>query len=602
MTDQCHNGLDSEGGSGMPTVKFEHDVLKIIQLGGDVTHDPKLWNDHLSQIGCVVEECNEESVEIEVFPDRPDLLSAETMAYAARTFLHGKAAQPELPVTSGSITMAVDPSLENVRPIIYGAVVRGVDQGHTAEARDNFIQGLMDHQEKLHFALGRGRKRSSIGVHDLSRLKPPFRVITVDSKYKFTPLAMVEKMSIEEILTSHPKGVDYAHLLDGFDRFPVILDASEDVISFPPIINGAHTTVTENTTDFFIDVTGWDQRSCESSLLLVCLSLALHGGTVESIELTDWQGNTTTCPNGSAQTHSLPQVLLEDVLGRQFSDSEVAEAINRMGGKLLRRRVITDGPRTRERWADGAAGSDEYLIEMPRWRADILHPIDLVEEVATGIGFEDLGVATSTQSIAGKPLTKMTLNRRIRECMQGCGMQQIQSLTLSNESDQFTKMRNATKGDVTQLHNPITTEHTIMRQYLLPSLLRLLAANRHHELPQRVYEMGTVVHDHHNRDRVAWACAEVGTGFTGAKGIAEALLRDLGAVSENLDVTYRATKDGRGPWLTGRGAEVRISGELVGTIGEIDPAVADLFELRVPIQAGEFNVEKLNKLISDPVH
>jgi phenylalanyl-tRNA synthetase beta chain len=236
----------------------------------------------LDKIGCVVEECDDNTVEIEVFPDRPDLLSAETMAYATRTFLHGADAEPKLPVKAGSITMTVDPSLENVRPIIYGAVVRDVNTGHTSEARSKFIQGLMDHQEKLHFALGRGRRRSSIGVHDLSKLKPPFRVITVDSKYKFIPLAMDNDMTISDILSEHPKGIDYAHLLDGFEKFPVILDASGDVLSFPPIINGAHTTVTEETTDFFIDVTGWDKKACESSLLLVCLSMAVRGGTIES--------------------------------------------------------------------------------------------------------------------------------------------------------------------------------------------------------------------------------------------------------------------------------------------------------------------------------
>ena len=163
-------------------------------------------------------------------------------------------------------------------------------------------------------------------------------------------------------------------------------------------------------------------------------------------------------------------------------------------------------------------------------------------------------------------------------------------------------MRQKHSGDVTELHNPITIEHTIMRQYILPSLLRLLAANRHHELPQRVYELGTVVHDHNNNERVAWGCAEVGTGFTGAKGIAQALLRDLGVEQEEFEVDYKPIKSGDGPWLEGRGADILINGQKVGSCGEIDPAVADLFELRVPIQAGEFDVGVLGKLIPDPVH
>ena len=589
-------------GEGMPTVTFNHDLLRRIQLNANIIHDPDAWEERLGLIGCSVEKCDDEIVEIEVFPDRPDLLSAETMAFAVRTFLHEQEAKPGLKVNSGDITMTVDPSLEQVRPIVLGAVIRGVDTGHTDEARNEFIQGIMDHQEKLHFALGRGRKRTSVGVHDLSKLHPPFKVVTVDKNYSFIPLAMEHKITIEEILTTHPKGVEYAHLLEGFEKFPVIIDAAGDVLSFPPIINGAHTTVTESTTDFFIDVTGWDERACEATLLLVCLSLAVRGGAVESIELTGWDGVSVASPNGSPRTHRLPKPLLEDVLGREFGDNEIAVALNIMGGKLIRRRVVTDGPRTRNRWADAAAGEDEYLIEMPRWRSDILHPVDLVEEIAIGIGFEDLGVSTSMQSIAGKPLAKMTLHRRLRESLQGLGLQQIQSLTLSNEADQFTKTRLDSGCEVTVLHNPITIEHTILRQFLLPSLLRLLAANRHHELPQRVFELGAVVRNHHNKDRVAWACAEVGTGFTGAKGMAQALLRDLGATSEELEATYTPTPEGEGPWLPGRGASISIAGEVVGSIGEIDPAVAELFELRVPIQAGEFDVEALANLIPDPVH
>ena len=468
------------------------------------------------------------------------------MAHAARAFLHGGGAHPELPTKDGDISMTVDASLEHVRPVIYGAVVRGVDNGSTPEENDAFIQALMDHQEKLHLSIGRRRRRASIGVHDLSTLAPPFRVVTVPETYAFIPLAMTERMSIRQILESHPKGVDYAPLLEGFTEFPVILDAADRVLSFPPIINGDHTTVTESTTDFFIDVTGWDARACEACLLLVCLAFSARGGTVETIELTDCHGQTQRTPNGRARRLSLPKRLLEEILGREFTKHEIKNAIDRMGGRFIEMRTVTDGPRTAERMADAAVGEQEYIIEMPRWRADILHPVDLVEEVATGIGYEDLGRALSGQSKAGIPLAATHLHRRIRESLQANGLQQVTSLTLSNEMDQFTKIRYQASSAVTEIHNPITVDHTILRQSITPSLLNLLGANRHHELPQRVYELGTVVRDHHNATRVGWACAEVGTGFTAAKGMAEALLRDLGAFSRECAVDYETLTDADG--------------------------------------------------------
>jgi phenylalanyl-tRNA synthetase beta chain len=584
----------------MPTVTFDHATLRALQARHDVEHDPWLWEAELSNIGCVVEACDADEIEIEVFPDRADLLSPETMAHAARAFLHRKGGAPELPTVDGDITMDVDPSLATVRPVILGAIVRGVDNGSTPEENDAFIQALMDHQEKLHFSIGRRRRRASIGVHDLGTLAPPFRVITVPEAYSFIPLAETQRRSIREILDSHPKGMEYAHLLEGFTRFPVIVDVADRVLSFPPIINGDHTTVTETTTDFFIDVTGWDKRACEASLLLICLAFTARGGTVETIGITDCHGVEERTPNGRPRRVFLPKRLLEEILGREFNKQEITAAIDRMGGRFIQMRTVTDGPLTADRMADTAVGEQEYVIEMPRWRADILHPVDLVEEVATGIGYEGLGSALSSQSKAGIPLPASHFHRRIKESLQANGLQQVTSLTLSNESDQFDRIRAEPSTAVTTLHNPITVDHTIMRQSIMPSLLNLLAANRHHELPQRVYELGTVVRDHHNATRVAWTCAEVGTGFTAAKGVAQALLRDLGAFSRELEVTFEPLEDDSA-YLAGRGSKVLVEGQWVGCFGEIDPAVSETFGLKVPIHAGEFDVDKIAGIIPDPI-
>ena len=182
----------------------------------------------------------------------------------------------------------------------------------------------MDHQEKLHFALGRGRQRASIGVHDFAALAPPFRVTAVEGDRTFVPLACDQPMSVSDVLLQHTKGVEYAHLLEGMSRYPLILDKNDDVLSFPPIINGDHTTVTHTTRDFFVDVTGWDERACEAALMLVCLQLAQRGGTVESVEITTWDGRTITTPNGAGKTHAVPEELVENLLGRSFTDEELS--------------------------------------------------------------------------------------------------------------------------------------------------------------------------------------------------------------------------------------------------------------------------------------
>ena len=561
-------------------------------------HDIARLNDELPLLGTDIDACTEDQLDIEIFPDRPDLLSGETLAYAMANFLHGAPASPDLNVQPSGITMTVDPELRSIRPVIYGAVVRNVTLPGDEEGVEQFIKGLMDHQEKLHFALGRGRRRASIGVHDLATLAPPFRVRAVEGEHAFVPLACDQPMSLTDVLLRHPKGVEYAHLIDGMSKYPLIFDDNDDVLSFPPIINGDHTTVTHATRDFFIDVTGWDERACEAALMLICLQLAQRGGKVESVEVSTCEGDTITTPNGAGKPHTVPEELVENLLGRSFTDQEIHTAIQRMGGRFDGRQPAShDAPSQSTSMAVASAGTNELMFTMPRWRFDVLHPVDLVEDLAIGHGYEDLGTDVPKATLTAQPRADHHLRRRLRTSMQGMGMMQIQSLTLSNQTDQFDNMRWSPAHEVTLITNPITVDHTMLRQHLLPGLLKLLAGNRHHDLPQSVYELGTVVRDHKNGERLAFITAERSGGFAAVRGRIQALCRDLGVDdwrAEPLDAND-------GPWLGGRGAKVIIAGTWVGCFGEVDPAISSLYDLRVPLNGAEFDVDALLGAVQDPV-
>ena len=574
-------------------------MKRIQELNGAV-HDGPILTDLLPDIGCPVESNNGDEIEIEVFPDRPDLLSHETMAKAIRAFIGVGSPENKVEVSKGDFCIEVDQSLGAIRPIIMGAIVRSVNTGNGPLERDLFIQSLMDHQEKLHMTLGRKRSFSSIGVHDLSRLSPPFRYVSVTKDFSFTPLASEKEMSISEVLSSHPKGMEYSSLMEGLDSFPIILDSNDRVISFPPVINGSHTTVNEDTTDFFIDVTGFDERSCEACLLLICLSLSELGGAVESVEITGWDGKVNTTPNFENRNHRVPNRLIERILGVNLSDERISEAINRMGGKLIESRTTTEGSERQERWADCVVGEREHVFSMPRWRSDIMHPIDIVEDIAIGLGYGNLPEVLSSIHIDSTPLASANLHRRIRMSMRGVGLQEIQSLTLSNERDQFEKTNWNPVSKVTTISNPISVDHTLLRQFIFPSLMNILASNRHHELPQKVYELGEVVHDGENKSRMSWACAELGAGFSAAKGIVQSLLRDLGA--DNSSVSFREVMDGSGPWIVGRGAKVFIGDIEIGEFGEVSPDVIQSFGIRTPVHGGEFDVGIISDSISDPLH
>lgn len=582
----------------MPTISVPQSLLRDLLKKSGYFHDISQVNEQLPLLGTDIDNCDEDTLDIEIFPDRPDLLSGETLAYAMANFLHHAVAIPELPITPSGITIEVDSSLQTIRPIVQSAIVKGVQLPHDEEGRNEFIKGLMEHQEKLHFALGRGRRRVSIGVHDLAKLQPPFRVVSVPGTTSFIPLARTESMSIDEILNTHPKGIDYAHLLEGMDKFPLIVDNRGDVLSFPPIINGEHTTVTHTTQDFFVDVTGWDERACEASLMLICLQLFQRGGKIQSVEVTTWDGKKRIYPQSSGLQHLIPEELVTNLLGRQFSDEEIKFAINRMGGRLEGRQdAPLDAPLVTQKMADTRRGTSQFVITMPRWRFDLLHPVDIVEEIAIGHGYEDLGTDVPKAQLTAQPRSDHHLRRRLRESMQGLGMMQIQSLSLSNDADQFQTMRWTCSHEVTRITNPITNEHTLLRQHLLPGLLRLLAANRHHDLPQSVYELGSVIRNHTNTDRLAFLTAERSGGFAAVRGRIQAMCTDLGI----HNWTAEPLPAGEGPWLAGRGAKIIVHGKWIGCFGEIDPTVSAHFDLRVPLSAAEFDISTLLQVIVDPV-
>ena len=567
MIGHCHTGSQ---GDNMPTISVEQSLLRNLVEAKGRKHDIDDLAFRLPLMGTDIDNCDEDKLDIEIFPDRPDLLSPETLFHGMMPFLHDSPPNPRLAVNPGTISMTVSPELAKIRPVILGAVVRGVD------IDDDIIKRLMDHQEKLHFALGRGRKRASIGVHDLSTISPPFRVEAAQRSLSFIPLAMEKEMTIDEILKSHPKGIDYAHLLEGMDKVPIIYDSNDAVLSFPPIINGDHTTVTTTTRDLFIDVTGLDFRACESALMLVCLQLSVLGGKIESVRVKTCEGKEWSL-DGSPVEHIVERNLVEGILGNSFTDDEIETAIHRMGG-------IYNGD-----------SSGNLSISMPRWRFDILHPIDLVEEVAIGHGYDDLAYDVPKAPLTAIPRQDGHLRRRIREALQGLGLIQIQSLTLSNDKDQFESVRWKPDGEITRMTNPITIEHTILRQNILPGLLRLLAANRHHELPQGVYELGSVVINHKNRDKFAFLVAENSGGFASLRSRIQSLMRDLGCTDWALEPIDN------GPWLAGRAANIVIKGTVVGECGEIDPNVSEIFELNVPMSGAQIDVSIMSGVLSDPV-
>ncbi|MFC2163281.1 phenylalanine--tRNA ligase subunit beta [Candidatus Altiarchaeota archaeon] len=260
----------------MPTVEFDtRDFAELV--GGDYSlNELEEW---IPMIGVGLEHIDEKTIELEVFPNRPDMLSIEGFARAFKGFLGRETSLSSYPVEDSGIVLQVSDSVAGVRPYCAAAVCRGV------RFTENSLKSLMDIQEKLHTTHGRNRMKVAIGVHDLDTLCPPFTYKAVEpDSVSFVPLDMGQELSLRQILSEHPKGRDYAWTLEGKSRWPLFVDSQDVVLSFPPIINGQHSRLTRDTSNLFIEMTGTSQIALDQALNIILSSLNDRGGDILSVE------------------------------------------------------------------------------------------------------------------------------------------------------------------------------------------------------------------------------------------------------------------------------------------------------------------------------
>jgi phenylalanyl-tRNA synthetase beta chain len=544
----------------MPIVSFDYnDFIKL--LGHKIPIDKLL--DRLPMIGADLDKVDGDEISIEFFPDRPDLASVEGIARASRAFFGFETGLKKYDVEKSDIIMNVDESVKKVRPFVVTALVRNVNMS------DEIIASLMELQEKLHMGIGRNRKKVAIGVHNFEPVQPPFTYKTVDpDAVEFIPLNKFESMTLNEILDHHEKGVDYAHILKDFDKHPLIVDKNNNVLSYPPIINGSLTEVTPFTTDLFIDVTGTDRNAINYVINIVTTSLAERGGQIYSTTVKD-SDETYLSPNLTPSKRKLLTSYVNNILGTNMEEKEIANCLKKMGYNAIETKDIVN-------------------VEIPAWRADILHDIDLVEDVAVGHGYDKFETEFPINLTFGKTLPNYDIYQGLRQIMIGLGFNEVTTFTISNEKDEFKKF-GLILSDRVEIENPIGEEFSCLRVGLIPSLLKILSENRHHPLPQQIFELGVVVNKKFkNQHYLGFVKIDAKANFTECKSLVEAVMRDSGTKCSINNKEHSG-------FIKGRSASIIINNNEIGFFGELHPKTISNFELEYPIIAFEVQADTLNQ-------
>ncbi len=522
----------------------------------------------ISMMGTDLDSIEDGEILVEIFPNRPDLLSFAGFARALAAFLDLKPGLRLYPTKADpSYRVIIDKSAAEVRPYTACAIVKKLSLD------DQKIKDLIDIQEKLHTSFGRERRRVAIGVYPLEKITLPITYTArKPEEIRFLPLEADHEMTGTEILEHHPTGKVYAHLLEGAKMYPVFVDAKGEILSMPPIINSQRTgRVTEETEELFVECSGHSMHVVGQALAMLTTALADMGGEVYRMELSYPDGKVIT-PDLATRTIEVQLPYVEKVIGVPIT--KVGDLLSRMGMNL--------------REKDG----DTLTVEYPPYRTDILHPVDIIEDIAIAYGYNNIAPELPSIFTVGAEHPLEVFKRRVASLLTGLGFLEIASYQLTTKE---TQEKAGTKAALEV--EDARTEYRVLRQSLLPSLLQAYGENTHREYPQRLFELGFVFSEDKRAEQRVVDHERLSIGiapgnYTDIRQAVEYCCAQLGVAT-----SYREWQGT--PFLSGRAAVLEAGGKAIATLGEIAPDVLGRFGIEMPLACAEMDVEALFSLVRD---
>jgi phenylalanyl-tRNA synthetase beta chain len=240
-----------------------------------------------------------------------------------------------------------------------------------------------------------------------------------------------------------------------------------------------------------------------------------------------------------------------------------------------------------------AVNKNTLKATIPPYRFDIMHQVDLVEDIVMAYGFENITPQYPEIATIGKPLAGSRVRSRVRDLMVGMGFQEIATYMLGNK-DVLEKSL-CDDGPHVEIIKPLSSEYAVMRGSLTPKLLQFLGNNVHCAFPQKVFEYGDVVKVEKGvpvtYTRLAAAISDYKVSFEDIQAVAVSLFKNLTKEIKFLAVTHPT-------FIEGRCAEMTVRGINIGTIGEVSPKVLIDFGIESPVGVLEIGMSSLIPLES----
>jgi len=541
----------------MPVVELSYSRLQ--KLVGKVSK--KQISDSLPFLGLDIESEDKDQVRIEYSPNRPDYSTDFGIALGLQGLLGIKTGIVKLNVKkSNKYSISVKPDVSKIRPFVTGIIAKN------GKIDDKTIKQLMTMQEDLHFGIGRKRKKSSIGIHDLDKISFPLVYTTTNRNHTFVPLNSEKEMPISEILTNTDVGKDYGSLLGQSSQIPLILDNNQNTVSFPPIINAAITTVTTKTKNIFVEVTGINKEDAEDMLAVVATILQSYGFSLESIKIS---GAKNSSPKLDPRKLSVNSSLINQTLGLDLKTSKIISCLKK--SRL-----------------DASSKGNNIICTIPSYRFDIFGPMDLVEEVALGYGIQNLEPTISASQTIGE-INPISLQlKSLDKTMIGLGYLEALNSSLTSKRALYD-MTNRDPSKILSVLDSKSQEHTILRDSILPGLLENLSRNIHESYPQKMFETGTVfVIDNPITEKINFSgiAAHKDANFTEIKSVIQSALN----IGFGIKIETKTSTDPT--FEKGHCALIILNNVPIGIIGKIDSEIVENYKIRVPVMGFEISLSE----------
>jgi len=558
----------------MATVTFNKEIFER-----EIGKFDEEMQQQIALFGTPIEFFDNKEIQVEIFPNRPDLLSYQGFKRAFLAYLNKKShiglKEYKINKPLKDYIVYIDKSVEKIRPFTSCAIVKNL------EFNDEKIKEIIDIQEKLHFTLGRKRKKLAIGIYPLEKISLPITYEALEpDKIKFQPLESNKIMHGLEILQRHPAGREYAHLLAGKQRFPIFIDSNNNILSMPPIIN-SHLTgkITESTKEVFIECSGFDFEILNKCLNIIVTTLLEMSSDVQAyqMQLIRKDQDKVLTPNLKQEKIKLNIKNAEKLLGIPLKPQEVKTYLERMGHDY-----------------DIKTG----FVSYPAWRTDILHEVDIIEDIAIAYGYDKLIPELPEISTLGEEDKKSIIKNKIAEILVGLNLLEVSNYHLTLKENQISKMELNEKqtGEIIDIEES-KTEYNILRKDLSHYLLKVVSENVDSEYPQKIFEIGEVfkkdnLNEVIEEDKLSIALTP--GNFTDLKQIINYLFKNL-----NLEIELKEPENNFPiHFIEGRVAELFIENTSIGFAGEIHPKILKNWKIKMPVSLCEMSLEKVMELIN----